>query len=99
MEDCLIISYDSCPPDVPTLMVARKEENKVRVLNTIQGDAAMGVYYCLTGYADLKEKTGRWKLNKDGSGTCDQCGKTQKNVWDYDNYQNYCGHCGVKMSI
>lgn len=29
--------------------------------------------------------------------TCDQCGFTQKNVWDYDNYQNYCGHCGAKM--
>ena len=42
---------------------------------------------------------GKWKLNKDGSGTCNQCGRTAKNVWDYDNYQNYCGHCGAKMSI
>ena len=40
---------------------------------------------------------GYWTLNKDGSGTCNQCGTTQKNVWDYDNWQNYCGHCGANM--
>lgn len=40
---------------------------------------------------------GKWKLNKDGSGTCNKCGFTQKNVWDYDNHQNYCGVCGAKM--
>jgi hypothetical protein len=42
---------------------------------------------------------GRWKLCKDGSGICDNCGRTSKNVWDYDNYQNYCGHCGAKMNL
>ena len=48
--------------------------------------------------ADVAEvKHGTWKLNKDGSGTCNQCKSTQKNVWDYDNWQNYCGHCGAKM--
>lgn len=40
---------------------------------------------------------GQWKFHKDGSGTCNRCGFTQKNVWDYDNWQNYCGHCGAKM--
>lgn len=40
---------------------------------------------------------GEWKFNKDGSGTCNQCGITQKNVWDYDGWQNYCGHCGADM--
>ena len=48
--------------------------------------------------ADVAEvKHGSWKLNKDGGGTCDQCKKTQKGVWDYDNWQNYCGCCGAKM--
>lgn len=42
-------------------------------------------------------KRGTWKLNKDGSGTCNQCRFTQMNVWDYDNWQNYCGHCGADM--
>ena len=48
--------------------------------------------------ADVVEvRHGYWTLNKDGSGTCDQCGMTQKGVWDYDNWQNYCGCCGAKM--
>lgn len=99
MEDRLVITYDNCSTDVPTLIVAKKIGRDFSVLNKIQGNAAMGVYYYLTGYAELKEKTGKWKLNKDGSGTCDQCGRTQKNIWDYDNFQNYCGNCGLKMSI
>jgi hypothetical protein len=44
-----------------------------------------------------KQSEGEWTFHKDGSGTCDQCGTTQKNVWDMDNYQSYCGHCGAKM--
>lgn len=48
--------------------------------------------------ADVVEvRHGTWTFNKDGSGTCNQCGTTQKNVWDYDNWQNYCGHCGARM--
>lgn len=39
----------------------------------------------------------KWKLNKSGSGTCSNCHKTQKNVWDYDGWQSYCGCCGAKM--
>jgi hypothetical protein len=42
-------------------------------------------------------KHGRWKLNKDGSGTCNQCHFTQKNVWDMDRWQRYCGVCGALM--
>lgn len=45
------------------------------------------------------EKIGKWTLHPDGSGTCDQCNYTSKNVYDVDNYQQYCGHCGSKMSI
>lgn len=42
---------------------------------------------------------GHWKLRDDGSGTCSECGFTQKNVWDYDNWQNYCGVCGADMRL
>ena len=52
-EDCLIVTYDCYTSDVTTLCVARKEKDKVRVLNTIQGDAAFGMYHYLTGGADL----------------------------------------------
>ncbi len=55
-DDCLIVTYDYCHSDVPTLCIAREEKDKVMVLNTIQGDQAFGMYYYLTGYAELKEK-------------------------------------------
>lgn len=48
--------------------------------------------------ADVAEvRHGRWTLHTDGSGTCSECGTTQKNVWDCDRWQNYCGHCGARM--
>ena len=40
---------------------------------------------------------GEWMLNKDGSGTCKQCGRTFKDVWDADGWQNFCGHCAADM--
>jgi len=64
MEDCLIITYDCCPPDAPTLCIARKEGDKVRVLNTIQGDEALYGYAWLTGFATLKERTKQKKKRK-----------------------------------
>lgn len=55
-ENSLIVTYDHCSPDAPTLCIARKEGDKVRVLNTIQGDIAFGMYHYLTGGAELKNK-------------------------------------------
>lgn len=55
-DNCLIVTYDCCPPDVPTLCVAKKEGDKVRILNTIQGDIAFGMYHYLTGGAELVDK-------------------------------------------
>lgn len=52
-DDSLIVTYDSCPPDVPTLCVARQEGNKVKILNTIQGDVAFGIYEYLKGNGDM----------------------------------------------
>ena len=46
---------------------------------------------------ELERKKGKWTFHKDGSGTCSECGITQKAVWDMDNWQNYCGHCGADM--
>lgn len=46
-----------------------------------------------------KQALGKWKLNPDGSGTCNQCGFTQVCVWDYDSAQSYCGVCGANMCI
>ena len=40
---------------------------------------------------------GKWTLNIDGSGTCNICHFTQKNVWDMDSWQNFCGVCGADM--
>lgn len=48
--------------------------------------------------ADVKPVVqSKWKLNKDGSGTCQNCHCTQGAIWDHDNWQNYCGRCGADM--
>ena len=53
---------------------------------------------CYKSTNEYKEvKHGEWRLHPDGSGTCNQCGRTQKAVWDFDNAQEYCGKCGAKM--
>lgn len=40
---------------------------------------------------------GKWRLNKDGSGTCSECHRTRNDVWDMDNWDNFCSHCGADM--
>lgn len=54
MNDSLIISYDNCPPDFSTLIVARKDKYDMTILNKFQGDEAFGIYHYLTGGAELK---------------------------------------------
>lgn len=54
ISDTLMIFYDSCPPDAPTLCVAKEAEKGFFVLNKIQGDEAFGIYHYLTGGAELK---------------------------------------------
>lgn len=52
------------------------------------------------GYGDGKRDAvvhGRWILHPNGGGTCDQCGRYQTAIWDFDNQQNFCGHCGADM--
>lgn len=54
MEDRLIIAYDNCPPDIPTLIVARSNKYDMTILKTVQGKEATGLYYYLLGVGDLK---------------------------------------------
>ena len=56
MEDSLIVTYDYCSPDVPTLCIARQKGGEVEVINIIQGEAAFGIYAYLMGYAQLRDK-------------------------------------------
>lgn len=42
-------------------------------------------------------KRGKWTLNKDGSGTCSECGRKQNSCWDLDGWDNFCHFCGADM--
>lgn len=110
MEDCLIITYDCCPPDAATLCVARQEGGKVRVLNTIYGDEAFGIYHYLTGGAELKNIKDVPKkvvsYSDDESDhvycpNCNECIGSNENVWE-DFYHRgwspmHCQECGQAM--
>ena len=48
--------------------------------------------------ADVRPvRRGKWTLNKDGSGTCSECGRKQPGCWDLDNWDNFCHFCGADM--
>lgn len=99
MEDSLIITYDESAKDVPTLMVLRKEHDKIRILNTIQGDSARGVYHYLTGNAkptdyNLTDILANQLLKTDW-GHCYMCTNPMKNI-TLDGVNNGCdGECRV----
>ena len=75
IEDCLIVAYDCCSSDTPTLSVVRKEGDKVRVVNTIQGDEAFGMYCYLTGNATLVRRTTKRKKKRKYYRRCGVCGE------------------------
>lgn len=52
--DCLFVGYDHSS-DGSVLTIAREENEKVRVLNTIQGDNAFAIYHLLVGNGIIKE--------------------------------------------
>lgn len=97
MEDCLIVTYDCCSKDATTLLVSRKEDNHVRVLNTIHGDQAFGVYHYLTGGAtvtdyNLTDVLAELLLKTDW-GHCYMCTNPMKNI-TLDGVNNGCdGEC------
>lgn len=50
MEDCLIITFDyNSPTDIPTLLVSRREGERIRYLNAIDGNEAIEIYNKLRG--------------------------------------------------
>ena len=53
IEDCLIIGFDSHPPEIDTLVVARKSGNKLVVINRLSGDEAVDVYNKLIGNKNI----------------------------------------------
>lgn len=44
-----------------------------------------------------ERKKGHWKLLNNGDAICSECGRRQKDVWDFDNWDNFCRHCGADM--
>ena len=102
MEDSLIVTYDCYSPDVSTLCIARKEGDKVRILNIIQGDEAFGMYHCLTGGADLIQKHGHWYLLDECANAGVYCSVCNKKVYK-EHYANvkekskFCPNCGAIM--
>lgn len=96
-EDCLTVSYDCYSSDVPTLCVARKEGDRVRILNAIQGDQAFGMYHYLTGGATLTDynltNVLAELLLKTNWGHCYMCTNPMKNI-TLDGVNNGCdGEC------
>lgn len=57
MEDCLIISFDSNPPEIDTLVVARKSGKKLVVINQFWNDEAVETYNKLVGNVEECCKT------------------------------------------
>lgn len=109
-SNCLIVTYDCCSPDIPTLCVAKKDGDKVKVLNTIQGDAAFGVYEYLKGNADMINKRDiPERVICDGTDEsddvyCPSCKAyigTNEYVWDDFFHREwkpiYCQECGQSM--
>jgi len=73
----------------------------VIIENSVSGDED---YLNEFGCEDFKDRTkwaeinhSSWKFNKDGSGTCQHCHRTTRNVWDYDSWMRYCPDCGSRM--
>lgn len=100
-EDSLVITYDNCPPDVPTLIVARKDKYDMTILNKIQGDEAFGIYHYLTGGAGLKIARKPIKIGKYGFG-CPNCkddlGLEEEDIYIYDmTPPKYCSNCGQRL--
>lgn len=38
-----------------------------------------------------------WTFNRDGSGTCQNCHRTTRGVYDQDSWYRYCPDCGARM--
>ena len=102
MEDILIITYDNCPSDVPTLIVTSADKYNTTMLKKVQGDVASGLYHLLTGQADLMQKHGHWFTLTDCANAGTYCSVCNKKVYK-EHYANvkeksrFCPNCGAIM--
>jgi hypothetical protein len=105
MADSLIITYDNCPPDVQTLMVARADKYDMTILKKVQGDEAFGIYHYLTNGAELvlardipKKPIEIGKYNF-GCPCCNEdLGLEADDIYIYDmTPPKYCSNCGQKL--
>lgn len=53
MEDRLMVTYDLNDMDISALVVYRESNEKITIVNQIQGDTASLIYYLLTDMAIL----------------------------------------------
>ncbi len=103
MENMLFVAYDCCSPDTAILSIARREAvrgiDKIRVVNTIRGEQAIGAYHLLTGQADLIQKHGHWYTLTDCANAGTYCSVCNKKVYK-EHYANvkeksrFCPNCG-----
>lgn len=84
-------------------MESKKYVDFDKVITTYKTFGHLNLHNALEAFneipaADVRPvRRGKWTLNKDGSGTCSECGRTQKNCWDLDNWDNFCHFCGADM--
>lgn len=105
MEDNFIVTYDSNYPDVPTLVVARKNNDDITIVNEFQGDLAFGVYCLLTDMAMLQERHAKWEWfdaweGDDTFGKCMQlrCSACLETEGARENAK-FCPNCGAIMDL
>ena len=101
MEDCLIIGYDHYS-DSAILVVTRKEDAELNLLNEFREDEAIKIYRLLTGTADLIQKHGYWYTLTDCANAGTYCSVCNKKVYK-EHYANvkekskFCPNCGSIM--
>lgn len=71
--------------------------NTTGMLYTNEGIAFVKLHPVKLQAKTSQNKTSVWKLNKDGSATCQNCHRTTKNAWDYDSWYRHCPDCGCRM--
>lgn len=100
MEDCLVVTFDYDAHDIAALCIGRKEGDKLKIINTIQGYAATNMYDHLTRGSGL----GFSKSAKKPIGDLDsvphyRCPSCFGSVVMYEKDPHYpcCQWCGQKL--
>ncbi len=98
MEDSLIVTYDSNYPDVPTIVIARKDKYNINIVSEFQGDMAFGIYCLLMDKAYLINQKDVPKkpigdLNSVPHYRCPNCNNAIV-VYEFDYKYPNCKWCG-----